>query len=102
MQYGVTPKDIAKLLSHLKRNNVSHFKAGDIEISFYQALQKVTSPRESKPLTEELLKIYEKEQQAIPPDLRADDTMNYDKILHWSGSGDPNDIQMPLTGEEAL
>ena len=98
----MTPKDIKALLSHLKRHNVQLFKSGDVEIHFHQSAPKVTRSRESKPLAEELLKIAKTEQENIPPDLRADDTMNYDKILHWSGSGDPNDIQMPLTGEEAL
>ncbi len=100
----MTLKDIKALLSHLKKYHVQSFKHGDCEITFFESVPKVTRVRESKPLAEELLKIAAQEQENIPPDLRADDTMNYDKILNWSGSPDPNEMPepLPLTGEGAL
>jgi hypothetical protein len=98
----VTPSDIKKILSYLRKNNVQRFKSGDVEISFFQQEPKVKPDLSSKPLSEELKAIAQREQGNIPPDLRADDTMNFDKILHWSGSPDQEELPMPLTGEGEL
>lgn len=44
-----------------------------------------------------------KQEEAMPPDLRADALMDQDKVLNWSSPDQiPNDIPLPLTGEEDL
>jgi hypothetical protein len=98
----MSPADVKKLLAHLAENNVQHFKCGDIEIAFYPKIQEPTKPTSSPSLADKLTEIAKTEASNMPPDLRADDTMNYDKILHWSGSPDPNVPDLPLTGEDAL
>jgi hypothetical protein len=99
----VTPSDVKKLIPFLRKNRIQTFKSGTLEITFFESVPKVKRSLKSKPLTEELLNIAAQEQASIPPDLRADDTMSYDKILHWSGSPDPEEsFAMPLTGEESL
>lgn len=41
-----------------------------------------------------------KQEESIPPDLRADDLMNADKVLNWSSPD--GDQGIPLTGEQDL
>lgn len=39
-----------------------------------------------------------KQEESLPPDLRADELMNHDKVMFWSGQGADEDT-LPLTGE---
>lgn len=82
---------IKHLLPILREHGVSHVKMEGLELSF-GVLE--TRPKEvpAPPLASE--------EAFLPPDLKADDLFNHDKVLHWSGSGESG--AMPLTGEEAL
>lgn len=87
-------KAILEIIPELKKHGIKSFKAGGVAIEFH-----VEPP---KPLSTEDHEVPVDETQ-LPPDLRADDTMNYDKVLNWSGSPDPNDEgEMPLTGESEI
>lgn len=44
-----------------------------------------------------------KQEEALPPDLRADSLMDQDKILNWSSPDqNPEEPELPLTGEQPL
>lgn len=48
-----------------------------------------------------LVDALKKHEESLPPDLRADDLMNHDKVLNWS-SPDGGEVQIPLAGEQDL
>jgi len=53
--------------------------------------------------TQVIAETLRKQEEAMPPDLRADSLMDYDKIINWSSPDQsPDEPPMPLTGEEAL
>lgn len=83
---------LTRLIRVLKDNQVTHYKVAGLELSFDIKSPEPTSP--SQPQDPTL--------QSLPdiPDLRADDAMNFDKILNWSGSNDQEEQPLPLTGEE--
>ncbi len=100
----MTNKDLDALLCLLVKHNVSHFKKAGLEISLRSPAHptgELKDPVSAPPLAEELNNQLKAEMEKIPPDLRADDSMSYDKILNWSGSPDMGD-PLPLTGEELL
>lgn len=79
---------LKQLLPVLREFGVLSFKTEGIELSLsIKEIEQKVQPE--KPIEE-----------SLPPDLKADDLFNHDKILHWSGSGD--DEPMPLTGEDRL
>lgn len=95
-----THVDLEKLLTILSKHNVTRFKKAGLEIELKPSTQQ--SSVSSPPLAEfsEQLK---KSEDALPPDLRADDLFNYDKVLNWSGSPDHSDSpQMPMTDDLPL
>lgn len=102
----MTPKDIKSLLSHLKRNNVQIFKIKDIEIQFFESQKLIERKeaikrQESAETAKNLAETIKQQELNMPPDLRADDLMNADKIMNWSAapeSGEP----VPLTGEDMI
>lgn len=69
-------EDLAKLIDIAKKNKITHLKVGEIEFTIQ--LEADDTPIQV-------------------PDLKADDLMSMDKILHWSSEGPEGD--MPLTGE---
>ena len=79
---------LQKILPVLREHGVLSFKCDGIELSF--------SIKEIEPKVQP----ENPAETNTPPDLKADDLFNHDKILHWSGSGD--DEPMPLTGEDRL
>lgn len=81
---------LTKLIQLTKNEGLTHFKMAGLEFSLGVKTITEPTPPPAKQMTE----------QDMPPDLRADDTMSYDKILNWSGSSDPDEGQLPLTGED--
>jgi ribosome biogenesis protein Tsr3 len=90
----VTLKALLKLL---RENHVTQFKDAKFEITLSESAHILKA---SKNTNKKIIETLKKEEERLPPDLRADDMMNYDKVLNWSGSGEDGD--MPLTGDEAL
>jgi hypothetical protein len=72
-------------------------KTGELEIQFGPP-KTVESPLPGPAQAFEALK---KQEENLPPDLRADDLMNADKTLFWS-SPDGKNEDMPLAGEQEL
>lgn len=85
--------EVIKLLPHLKAHNVSKFKLGALEIL-------LTS--DSSDSMEKVKDVLTKQEEALPPDLRADSLMDQDKILNWSTQPDSEVDPLPLTGEGEL
>ena len=78
----------------LKASGVRSFKNAGLEVEFHMEQPAVVKPVE-EPLAPRLA-----DTQA--PDLKADDTMDYDKVLFWSGSPGPSEEELPLTGQMPL
>lgn len=75
---------LKSLVELAKSQGLVSFKMGQIEFTIGQDLKEIAAQVKA-------------EESKLPPDLRADDLMNHDKVLHWSSEG-PDD-PMPLTGE---
>lgn len=88
---------LAKLLALLESKGVSSIKTGDLALEFHMEQSK-EKPQDTKDHTIEV----PIDESTLPPDLRTDAITNYDAILNWSGTPDPTDAQMPLTGDEPL
>lgn len=82
---------LSRLIQLLKKEGVAQYKGNGVELSLH-------IPPDPKSL-DNLASALKKAEESVPPDLRADDTMNYSKILNWSGSPDEGEIPLPLTGE---
>lgn len=87
---------LTRLIALAKKENLTHLKMAGVEISFTPQIE-ASSPQPLAQDNKALLEALKAQEQSLPPDLRADDLMNHDKILHWSGS--PPDGEMPLTGD---
>lgn len=98
---------LQNLLGILKLHNVSHIKMQGLEIEFHvEHSVSHNIPRESLQETDStqiIADTIKKQEEAMPPDLRADSLMDQDKILNWSSpdqtTGEP---ELPLTGETPL
>lgn len=84
---------LKELIPLLQSAQVRSFKWGSIEIEFSNHIKELDKPSPG-PVKET------KAEPFVQPDLKADDMMDYDKVLHWSGSGP--DGTLPLTGEEDI
>jgi hypothetical protein len=85
--------ELKDLLPLLRTHGVSKFRDSQYEIEF-EIKQIEQSPSQV---------IDVPEPPNMPPDLRADDLMNADKVLNWSSPDVPADeAPMPLTGDIAL
>lgn len=82
---------LSALLPVLRKNGVKCYRDGDLEIEMGPDMGALMDRLEPAP-----------EPKDMPPDLKADDLMNADKVLHWSAEAPPGegDHPMPLTGEE--
>lgn len=90
---------LKRVLEVCASHSVQSIKIEGLEIHFAPkgAIESQdTSPASNEPIIEAL----KKQEESLPPDLRADDLMNHDKVLNWS-SPDAGD-QLPLTGEQEL
>ena len=55
--------------------------------------------------TQAIVDAFKKQEEALPPDLRADSLMDQDKILNWSSPDQKpfdEEPELPLTGEAPL
>lgn len=86
-------KELESTLTLLTKYNVKRYLAGGVEIEL-NPQEHPTSPR---PLDTKDHFVPAPEDH-LPPDLKADDLFNYDKVLNWSGTPD-NEAEMPLTGD---
>lgn len=92
--------ELEALLALLSKHNCSRFKKAGLEIELKpNPAYSIATPLPAKePLQEVRL-----DETNVPPDLRADDLFNYDKVLNWSGSPDHSDNpQMELTDDLPL
>lgn len=93
---------LKQILPLLRDNQVTSLKMAGLEISL----------RESKELKEETGLVHQPKAQVqppdqlvnidesqLPPDLRTDNINNFDAVLNWSGTQDPDQLPLPLTGE---
>lgn len=87
------------LLVLLKKHNCFRFKNAGLEVELGPISQVAVSAPQPAELSAQEQQIAESQ---LPPDLRADDLMNYDKILNWSGSPDHDSMPMPLTNDLPL
>lgn len=81
---------LTRLLSLLKSSGVSSFRMADLEIGLGSIPAVTPTPVPSPPLATAV---------ETAPEFHTDDIFNYDKILNWSGSPDPLESELPLTGE---
>ena len=89
---------VEKLLPTLKAFGVIYFKTPEFELTLAELpTSEVQAPG---PALDPLIQALTKQEESLPPDLRADDIMNADKVLNWS-SPDVGD-DMPLAPSEAL
>lgn len=89
---------LEQVLKTCKSNQVHSLKTGELEIVFsnYPEASPLPGPADS---TDKLKEVLTAQEQALPPDLRADDLMNADKALFWSS---PDGSEVPLAGESEL
>jgi hypothetical protein len=84
---------LGRLLKILKEQGVSRFKTADVELSFVHATQKIIEQATPPPVFEKT------DEGQLPVDLRSDAISDFDKVLNWSASPDPNDIK-PTPGTD--
>ncbi len=95
---------LSKLIPILRANGVANFKMAGLELSFYVGHKDVV-PAEvlAPPPSDSVANIAEavrKQEESLPPSLRADSLMDEDKILNWSSPDQQADqMAIPLTGE---
>lgn len=101
------------LLPILKLHGVKCLKTQGLEIQFYVEHKKaqdisasgLTSSLDSDNSTQIIADTLKKQEEAMPPDLRADALMDQDKILNWSSPDQKafeEEPELPLTGEQPL
>lgn len=106
------------VLEILKTHNVKHIKMNGLELEFHVeqtggAAEPATldnggtedphSHTEHLDSTQIIADTIKKQEESLPPDLRADNLMNQDNILNWSSPDQSQEQQpMPLTGEAPL
>lgn len=99
-------KYLQDLLPILKMHGVKHLKMQGLELEFHveQMLRpSIIQDQSTDQSTQIIADTLKKQEEAMPPDLRADSLMDQDKILNWS-SPDQNidEPPLPLTGEQPL
>lgn len=105
------------VLDILSTHKVKNFKTNGLELSFHveqegllggQSLDSKSSIDGSTPSdpakdsTQLIADTIKKQEESLPPDLRADNLMNQDNILNWSSPDQSQEQPMPLTGEQPL
>lgn len=100
---------LQNLLPILKLHGVKRIKTQGLELEFHVEQSKISTvpwglpdpvPTDS---VQNIADTIRKQEEAMPPDLRADSLMDVDKILNWSSPDhSTEELPMPLTGEEPL
>jgi hypothetical protein len=93
----ITALQLKEILEVCASHSVASIKMPELEVSFVPlGSREAQAPVPASDPLEGL----RKQEESIPPDLRADDLMNADKVLNWSSpDGDPG---IPLAGEQEL
>lgn len=86
---------LESLIQTLKKHKITSYKDQGLELVFH--VEQMAVPSTVTPDLAQASNI-----QDFPPDLRADDSMNMDKLLNWSAPPSADEQELPLTGEEAL
>lgn len=104
----VDTRYLQELVIILKSNGVKHIKMQGLELSFHveQILgDSPINPNISSDSTQIIADTLRKQEEAMPPDLRADALMDQDKILNWSSPDQKafdEEPSLPLTDEQPL
>lgn len=95
---------LGDLLPLLKQHGVSSIKMQGLELSFHvEPESQTTAGQGPTDSTEVIASALKKQEEAMPPDLRADSLMDQDKVLNWSSPDQPGEQpELPLTGEGPL
>jgi hypothetical protein len=104
---------IQDLVAILKTHQVSHIKMQGLELTFHvEHTTNVVStglPYTTNVVTDDSTQIIadalKKQEESMPPDLRADALMDQEKILNWSSPDQKSfdqEPELPLTGEQPL
>ncbi len=89
---------ISTILPILKAHNVESFKIDGLEIVLHRTMT-IEIPTPIEPISEPSV-VEVPDPPNMPPELKFDQANDYDKLLNWSASPDPNDkVEVPLTGE---
>ncbi len=92
---------LEQLLALLTKHNCLKYKHDGLEIEFHVPVSS-TPTQDASPSSPSLVSAIQEASQIqeskLPEDLRADDLMNFDKVLNWSGTPD-QEAPLPLTGE---
>lgn len=94
----MTVNDVIKLLPHLKTHGVVSVKCKDLEIMF--RVEQLEAPNTGS--VEQIKEVITKQEESLPPDLRADAIMDQDKVLNWSTQPGFDEQALPGTGDEPL
>ena len=89
------------LLAALTAQNVQKFSDGTMRIEFFPS-KEIEKTLDAESINN-LKSAVKAQEDKLPPDLRADDLMNGDKVLFWSGDPGADDgTEMPLAGDVPL
>lgn len=110
----VDTRYLQELVIILKSNGVKHIKMQGLELSFHVeqilGMEQILgdspiNPNISSDSTQIIADTLRKQEEAMPPDLRADALMDQDKILNWSSPDQKafdEEPSLPLTDEQPL
>jgi hypothetical protein len=104
------------LLPILKLNGIKHIKMQGLELEFHveqkdapdtiaRSADETSLVHENDKSIEHIVDAVKKQEESMPPDLRADSLMDQDKILNWSSPDHKSfeeEAALPLTGEMPL
>ena len=98
------------LLPLMKVNGVTHIKMAGLELSFHVEQHMAVGSLGAAPVpapdnsVEQIADTLRKQEESLPPDLRADSLMDEDKILNWSSPDQTHgdELPLPLTGDQPL
>lgn len=87
------------VLTLLKEQGVVHIKMPGLEITLGSPSSKDVVQAQA-PASDPLIDALKKQEESLPPDLRADDLMSADKVLNWSSPDGQESL--PLTEDTPL
>lgn len=95
--------ELTALLPLLRSHGVKFYADGKLEIEFeYAGIQPHTGVQAPAVQPQMVLSPTVGAEASIPPDLRADDSMSYDKILNWSATPEDDKQPVAMTGDAPI
>lgn len=92
---------LKSVLPLLKEQGVVHIKMPGLEITLgLPSPNDVVQAQAQAPASDPLIDALKKQEESLPPDLRADDLMSADKVLNWSSPDGQESL--PLTEDTPL